>query len=109
MADLVMYLIETAANTQRDLGRLFAQIEASRAENAQGRAAIHKRIEDVRSHVTLRLDKLEKGNRKGNHVLWLSYLPLLLQVAAIGGLIIAGLILHLSADEWKALLFKGRL
>lgn len=105
MYDLAGLLVQNALEIRQAVGHLTAVAEAGRREADLGRAAINQRIDDLRTVVTSRLDKLEGNKAKGN-VSWLSYLPLALRLLTFMGMVTAGVFLNLTASEWKAVLLK---
>ena len=105
MPDLAHVLLQNALETRQEIGRLVGTAEAGRGEAETGGAAINQRIDDFRGVVTKRLDKLEGKHAKGKFT-WLLQAQVVLRLAAFVGTIATGVFLHLTAAEWKLVLFK---
>lgn len=100
-----MWLMEQSHRTQHALGELRTGLDMLRREGADGRTEIHKRIDTTRGELVERLERIEKREApaKGRDWSWIKAIPWA-HVAPILALVIASFWVHITADEWKAIL-----
>lgn len=97
-----LWLMEQSHRTQHALGEMRAGLELLRREGADGRKALHHRINETRQELTERLDRIEKKEAppKGGDWSWIKAMPLK-ELLTVAGIILAGLTLHLTPDDWR--------
>lgn len=99
-----LLLIEQSSRTQHMLGMLQSGLEHMREENRTGRAAIHQRIDNAKRELGERIERIEKRETpKGRDWSWIKALPWE-KVVPIVVLVIASMWVHLTADDWKAII-----
>lgn len=98
--------MEQSHRTQHALGEMKAGLDLLRREGATGRAEIHKRIDETKHELGERLERIEKREPpKGRDWSWIKALPWT-HIAPMIALVIASMWVHISADEWKAILLS---
>ncbi len=100
-----MWLMEQSHRTQHALGEMRAGLDILRQEGADGRKAIHKRINETKQELSERLERIEKREApaKVRDWSWIKAIPWA-HVAPILALVVASFWVHITADEWKAIL-----
>lgn len=105
--NLSMWLMEQSHRTQHALGQMQAGIDTLRREGADGRKAIHKRIDETRQELSSRLDRIEASKeapaKQPRDWSWIARLPWA-HIGPILALVIASFWVHITAGEWKAVL-----
>lgn len=103
--NLSLWLMEQSHRTQHALGQMQAGIATLRQEGAAGRELIHKRIDETKKELSERLERIEKRGApaKGRDWSWIGKLPWA-HIGPILALVIASFWVHITADEWKAVL-----
>lgn len=85
------FLLDQTSRTQHAIGSLTATV-----------AGMDRRVEEMRKDILDRLDKQAQHQQKAPPS-WIKDLPTG-QIISIVMLILGGLVLHLSPEEWKAIL-----